>query len=110
MLVFNSGSSSIKFAVYGPGEVPLRQLHGHLDRIGLSGTQLTFSEAAAVGHTTYPAAAADPAAAASFLLDWLAGTRSLLAWGPWATGWCTGAQHTWPPNLLRRPSWLTCNS
>ena len=72
ILVLNGGSSSIKFVVYGPGEAPLRQLHGHLDRIGLPGTQLTFSEAAAAGPTTCPVTAADPVAAASFLLDWLA--------------------------------------
>ena len=71
MLVLNGGSSSIKFAVYGPGEVPQRQLHGHLDRSGQPGAQLTFSEAAG-GPTTCPAPAADPVAAASFLLDWLA--------------------------------------
>ena len=72
ILVLNGGSSSIKFAVYAPGEPPQRQLHGHLDRIGLPGTQLTFSEATNAGPTTCPATAADPVAAAGFLLDWLA--------------------------------------
>ena len=71
ILVLNGGSSSIKFAVYEPGEAPRRRLHGHLDRIGQPGTQLTFSEAADAAPTTGPAAAADPVAAASFLLDWL---------------------------------------
>ncbi len=75
ILVLNGGSSSIKFAVYAPGEIPQRRLHGHLDRIGLPGTQLTVSAGPEAGPngspTTSPAAAADPAAAASFLLDWL---------------------------------------
>ncbi|AMJ66005.1 acetate/propionate family kinase [Hymenobacter sp. PAMC 26628] len=72
ILVLNGGSSSIKFAVYGPGDAPTRQLHGHLDRIGQPGTRLTFSEAADTSPTTCPATAADPVAAASFLVDWLA--------------------------------------
>jgi acetate kinase len=72
ILVLNGGSSSIKFAVYEPGEVPQRQLHGHLDRIGLPGTQLTVSEIAGNGPTICPASVPDPVAAASFLVDWLA--------------------------------------
>ncbi len=71
ILVLNGGSSSIKFAVYEPGEVPQCRLHGHLDRIGLLGTQLTVSEGPDASPTTCPANAADPAAAAGFLLDWL---------------------------------------
>lgn len=71
ILVLNGGSSSIKFAVYEPGEVPRCQLQGHLDRIGLPGPQLTFSEGPEASPTTCPATAADPAAAAGFLLDWL---------------------------------------
>lgn len=78
ILVLNGGSSSIKFAVYEPGEIPRCQLHGHLDRIGLPGTQLTFSEGPEAAPTTCPAAAADPAAAAGFLLDWL-DQRAVLA-------------------------------
>jgi acetate kinase len=72
ILVLNGGSSSIKFAVYRPGDAPMRQLHGHLDRIGQSGTQLTFSEAVDTNPTTCPVTAADPVAAASYVLDWLA--------------------------------------
>lgn len=71
ILVLNGGSSSIKFAVYEPGDIPQRRLHGHLDRIGLLGTQLTVSAGPEASPTTSPVAAADPAAAANFLLDWL---------------------------------------
>ncbi|MGY3090908.1 acetate kinase [Hymenobacter sp. UYAg731] len=71
ILVLNGGSSSVKFAVYEPGEIPQRRLHGHLDRIGLPGTQLTVSAGPEASPTTSPAAAADPAAAANFLLNWL---------------------------------------
>lgn len=71
ILVLNGGSSSIKFAVYEPGEVPQRRLHGHLDRIGLPGTRLTVSAGPDALPTTCLATAADPVAAAGFLLDWL---------------------------------------
>ena len=71
ILVLNGGSSSIKFAVYEPGEIPRQRLHGHLDRIGLPGAQLTVGEGPGGLPTTCPADAADPVAAASFLLDWL---------------------------------------
>ena len=71
ILVLNGGSSSIKFAVYEPGEIPQRRLHGHLDRIGLPGTQLAVSAGPEALPTISPVTAADPAVAATFLLDWL---------------------------------------
>ena len=44
LLTMNGGSSSIRFALYDEVE-PLRQrLNGKLDRVGLSGTNLTFND------------------------------------------------------------------
>ena len=44
VLTINGGSSSIKFALY-PVEEPLKRvLYGKVDRIGLSGTNLTFND------------------------------------------------------------------
>ena len=71
ILTLNSGSSSIKFAVYEPGKIPQLRLHGHLDRVGLPGTQLTVSAGPEASPTISPATATDPVAAANFLLDWL---------------------------------------
>ena len=42
ILTINGGSSSIKFALYQAGEPLNRGLHGTVDRIGMSGTNLTF--------------------------------------------------------------------
>ena len=42
ILTINGGSSSIKFAEYQLGEPLNRSLHGTVDRIGMSGTNLTF--------------------------------------------------------------------
>jgi len=44
ILTINGGSSSIKFALYQTGEPPERKLYGKVDRIGLPGTNLTFSD------------------------------------------------------------------
>ncbi len=43
ILTINGGSSSLKFALYEVGEPLKRGLHGKVDRIGLSGTILTFT-------------------------------------------------------------------
>ena len=45
VLTINGGSSSIRFAVYETRPI-LRRLHGKIDRIGLSGTNLTVSDSA----------------------------------------------------------------
>src|ERR1017187_6370684 len=44
VLTINGGSSSIKFALYEVGEPLKRGLQGKVDRIGLSGTNLTFTD------------------------------------------------------------------
>ena len=43
LLTINGGSSSIKFALYQVGKPLKRGLYGKVDRIGLSGTNLTFT-------------------------------------------------------------------
>ena len=43
ILTINGGSSSIKFAFYNAEELPLRLLHGKIDRIGLKDSKLTFN-------------------------------------------------------------------
>ena len=46
VLTINGGSSSIRFAVYEAGETPRWRLDGKIDRIGLSGTNLTVNDPA----------------------------------------------------------------
>jgi acetate kinase len=71
VLTINGGSSSIKFALYQTG-VPLKQgLHGKVDRIGLSGTNLTFNDPTRKQQESRNIAAADHKSAAHFLMDWL---------------------------------------
>jgi acetate kinase len=71
ILTINGGSSSIKFALYEAGATLERRLSGKVDRIGLSGTNLTFDDAAANRHDSQPLAASDHQSAAAFLMDWL---------------------------------------
>ncbi len=71
ILTINGGSSSIKFALYRTGEPLKRGLFGKVDRIGLSGTNLTFSVSAEDQQESRKLAASDHKSAASLLIDWL---------------------------------------
>ena len=71
ILTINGGSSSIKFALYQIGEPLERTLQGTVDRIGLSGTNLTFKDLTGTQHDSRSIAAADHKSAANFLIDWL---------------------------------------
>ncbi len=66
ILTINGGSSSIKFALYQIGEPLKRRLHGKVDRIGLSGTNLTFDDPAKNQQDSLKLAASDHKSAASF--------------------------------------------
>jgi len=70
VLTINGGSSSIKFALYPTAEPLKCGLHGTVDRIGLSGTTLTFTEPAKTP-VSRKLAAADHKSAANSLIDWL---------------------------------------
>jgi acetate kinase len=71
ILTLNGGSSSIKFALY-EAVIPLKRgLHGTVDRIGLSGTNLSCVDADGKPQDTLQLTAADHKSAANSLLDWL---------------------------------------
>jgi acetate kinase len=71
ILTINGGSSSIKFALYRVAEPLKRGLHGKVDRIGLSGTNLTFNKADGKPSTSRKLTIADHKSAADFLIEWL---------------------------------------
>jgi acetate kinase len=96
ILTINGGSSSIKFAVYKAGEPLQRGLHGTVDRIGMTGTNLTFHDPAANRKDTRSLTASDHKSAAAFLIDWLEeqhGFASIRAVGHRVVH---GMQHTAP--------------
>src|SRR6185437_9675581 len=70
ILTINGGSSSIKFAFYQVGKPLKKGLYGKVDRIGLSGTNLTFI-ADGKPQASRKLAAPDHKSAADFLIDWL---------------------------------------
>jgi acetate kinase len=76
VLAVNSGSSSIKFALYRYHESLVRSLHGKIDRIGLDGAELTFAGAAGNQSGRFRLDPFDPdsttPSATRFLIDWLA--------------------------------------
>ncbi|MGA3180186.1 MAG: acetate/propionate family kinase [Verrucomicrobiota bacterium] len=96
VLTINGGSSSIKFAFFQADETLKRGLVGKVDRIGLSGTNLTFHDPDRKEQGSRKLAAPDHKSAAHFLIDWLEeqnGLQSLLAVGHRVVH---GMQHTAP--------------
>ena len=71
ILTINGGSSSIKFALFEVVEPLKRGLQGTVDRIGLSGTNLTFYEPVRKKPERRKLAVADHKSAANALIDWL---------------------------------------
>ena len=71
LLTINGGSSSIRFALYEESE-PLRLLlNGKVDRIGLSGTNLSFKDSTGLSQDSRIIDPARHPSAVAFLLDWL---------------------------------------
>ena len=71
ILTINGGSSSIKFALYQVGKTLERGLFGSIDRIGLSGTNLTFNCPTTNHQDSKHSTPSDHKSAANFLIDWL---------------------------------------
>ncbi len=71
VLTINGGSSSIKFVLYLIEESLARKLTGKIDRIGISGTQLIFSDPSRGQQGTIDIEAADHNSAVDYLIDWL---------------------------------------
>src|SRR5689334_22093634 len=71
IVTVNGGSSSIKFASYQVREPLTRRVYGKLDRIGLSGTNLSFNDPGRNRHDMLSIAASDYRSAANLLIDWL---------------------------------------
>lgn len=72
LLTINGGSSSIKFALYQMGETLQCSLTGKIERIGLSGTRLSFNHVLNGQQGEQLLDKSDHTSAVNFLLDWLA--------------------------------------
>jgi acetate kinase len=71
ILTINGGSSSIKFALYQTGKSLKKSFNGSVDRVGLPGTNLTFSESNGKHKDSLILESSDTRSAANFLIDWL---------------------------------------
>lgn len=71
ILTINGGSSSIRFALCGADEPQLWRLSGKVDRIGQSGTNLTFTDSAGGASGSRTIGLDDESPAVAFLVDWL---------------------------------------
>jgi len=71
VLTINGGSSSIKFALYLIEASLARKLTGKINRIGISGTQLIFSDPSRGQQGTIDVEATDHNSAVDYLIDWL---------------------------------------
>ncbi len=104
VLTVNGGSSSIKFALYQVGEPLKRGLHGKVDRIGLSGTNLTFHDANGKPQASRKLTAADHKTATNFLIDWFEEQNDFASVRAVGHRVVLGLQHTVPelitPELL----------
>ena len=101
ILTINGGSSSIKFALYQTGESPKRGLYGKVDRIGLSGTNLTFADPAKGQQESRKLAASDHKSAASLLIDWLEEQNNFESVRAVGHRVVHGMQHTAPEPVTR---------
>jgi acetate kinase len=102
ILTINGGSSSIKFALYRIDASLRRQLHGKIDRIGLSGTHLTYSDSAGNRKVSNRIVPSNHTSAVNFLIDWLetqAGFDSIQAVGHRVVH---GMQHS-EPEIVTQP-------
>ena len=71
ILTINGGSSSIKFALYRVGKIPIRLLYGKIDRIGLEDTTFTFTKEKIVHQDRLETGKYDYHSSVIFLIDWL---------------------------------------
>ncbi len=71
VLAINAGSSSIKFASYQMGESLERHLRGSVDRIGLPGTTLTFSDSTGNKKGNLVLETSNTRSVSNSLIDWL---------------------------------------
>jgi acetate kinase len=96
ILTVNGGSSSIKFALYAPGEPLQRGLHGQIDRIGSGDATLTFTALPGGRPASQSIAASDHRSAAKVLIDWLAGQDGFDSVGAVGHRVVHGMKHTRP--------------
>ncbi|MCA9157766.1 MAG: acetate/propionate family kinase [Planctomycetales bacterium] len=104
ILTINAGSSSIKFALFESGKTLERRLAGMIDRIGISGTNLSIIQPTRDLPSSILLADSTRESAAHFLMDWLEKQDGFTSVSGVGHRVVHGMQHTQPelitPELL----------
>ena len=109
LLTINGGSSSIRFALYEKGEPLRRLLDGKVDRVGLSGTNLTFKDSTGKPQDSRAIDTDDHRSAVAFLLDWLEAQQVFASVTAVGHRVVHGMTHTEPERVT--PScWMNCTA
>ena len=103
ILTLNGGSSSIKFALFEKqGRDLKRGLHGKVDRIGLGGTQLSFTRPGEETTQRQPISATSNKTGVLALIDWLEKENALESVAGVGHRVVHGMQHTAPELVTAR--------
>jgi acetate kinase len=102
VLTINGGSSSVKFALYQVGEPLKRTLHGMIDRIGMSGTSLTFNDLTRNQRGKKYIRCSDHKSVAKFLIKWLEGQNGFESVGAVGHRVVHGMKHTAPEKVTSK--------
>ena len=90
VLTINGGSSTIKFALYAPGDPPRKLLSGKMERVGLRGRVCSLRrQRTQKSPTSQPIDASNHGHAVEGLIDWLALRVGISNWRRSATESCT---------------------
>lgn len=81
VLTINSGSSSLRFALFRTGETEQLEARGYIDRIGIGDGRFRLTGTAGEARLDRPVAVPDHRAALETLLEWLRGTEEVSAVG-----------------------------
>ena len=101
LLTINGGSSSVKFSLYQAGASLQLTLTGKIERIGVSGTCLTFSDTVKEQQDRFTLDADDYDAATSFLVGWLEKQIDFTQLGAIGHRVVHGMRHTQPEMITQ---------
>jgi len=102
VLTINGGSSSIRFAVFEPGQPPRRLLQGKMERMGTEGADLTVDHADGRAPTHIKIDIKEHGTASGFLIDWLQSDPLFKTLAGVGHRVVHGMQHTQPERVTAR--------
>lgn len=102
VLTINGGSSSIKFALFGPDQSSARLLEGRIEGVGLPRGAFIVKSASPDGNFSRPVVVPDHATAVKLLMDWLADRIAAGSLAAVAHRIVHGGAKYWQPQRITR--------